>query len=232
MTASSEASIPAHCNMRGRTNKTISGGLVVGENGVFLDGGHGSRVARQGKGREKDKRIRGKTTKRTRHSRNLLKPGGSWVQAILGATVKLLFPFVVCLLFYQPLKILVLGFGTILLVFNREQQDRRRGGTRNNHDEVKRGTTNNLDEVKRGTTNNHDKVKRGTTNNLNEVKRGTRNNLDEVKKTRNNHDEVKGGTRNNHDEVKGGTRMKTDERASFLSGARQTWQATALERGR
>ena len=52
-TASSEASIPAHCNMQRRTNTTISGGLVVGENGVFLvNGSHGSRVARQGKGTE------------------------------------------------------------------------------------------------------------------------------------------------------------------------------------
>ena len=53
--------------------------------------------------------------------------------------------------FYQPLEILVLGFGTILLVFNTEQQDRRRGGTRNNHDEVKKGTRNDHDEVKGGT---------------------------------------------------------------------------------
>ena len=37
-----------------------------------------------------------------------------------------------------------------LLVFNREQHDRR-GGNRNDRDEVKRGTRNNHDEVKGGT---------------------------------------------------------------------------------
>ena len=47
--------------------------LVQGENGVFLDGSHGSGIARQEKGRDKDKRIRGKTTKRTHHSRNFAK---------------------------------------------------------------------------------------------------------------------------------------------------------------
>ena len=41
---------------------------------------------------------------------------------------------VVCLLFYQLLETQVLGFGTILLVFHREKQDRRRG-TRKDHDE-------------------------------------------------------------------------------------------------
>ena len=48
-----------------------------------------------------------------------------------------------------------------LLVFNREQHDRRRRN-RNDRDEVKRGTRNNHDEVKGGTRNNRDEVKGGT----------------------------------------------------------------------
>ena len=77
----------------GVPNGEVVGGSTgegIGKNSRFLDGSHGGGMARQEKGREKDKRIRGKTTRRTRHSRNFSKLGGSWVQAMLGATVKLL----------------------------------------------------------------------------------------------------------------------------------------------